>query len=125
MRKIVTLILCITAIALVSCRKDYYAPPPALDLNKPISFKADVMPVFIATCYGSGCHDKGIAPDLTPDNAYDQLTLLGYVDTTDAEGSKLYARMVSTSSPMPPSGVLSGEQTNKILAWIKQGAQNN
>lgn len=125
MRKLIALLLSLTVMILVSCRKDTYAPVPTLDLNTPVSFKADIMPVFVTHCYGSGCHDKGIPPDLTAANAYDQLTLLGYVDTTDAEGSKLYARMVSTSSPMPPAGVLSGDITNKILAWIKQGAQNN
>lgn len=110
---------------LAACEKDYFAPPPVLDLATPVSFSKDIMPMFVANCYGSGCHDKGVAPDLTTANAYDQLTMLGYVDTTNAEGSKLYIRMIAASNPMPPKGKLSGENTNKVLAWIKQGAQNN
>ncbi len=88
-------------------------------------FQNDIMPIFVASCYGSGCHDKGIAPSLTAADAYDQLIQLGYVDTTDAANSKLYVRMISTSSPMPPAGPLPAEKTTKILAWIKKGALNN
>lgn len=118
--------LCLGLIVLLAaCTKDYFAPPPVLDLATPVSFSKDLMPMFKADCYGSGCHDKGVAPDLTTANAYDQLTMLGYVDTTNAEGSKLYIRMIATINPMPPKGKLSGEITNKVLAWIKQGAQNN
>jgi len=112
-------------VLLAACEKDYFAPPPVLDLAIPISFSGDIMPLFKADCYGSGCHDQGVAPNLTTGSAYDELTMLGYVDTSNAEGSKLYVRMIATVSPMPPKGKLSGEETNKVLAWIKQGAQNN
>ena len=108
-----------------ACEKDYFAPPPILDLATPVSFSTDILPMFQANCYGSGCHDKGVAPNLTAASAYDELTMLGYVDTTNAEGSKLYMRMIAAINPMPPKGKLSGENTNKVLAWIKQGAKNN
>ncbi|MCC6685148.1 MAG: hypothetical protein IT247_08760 [Bacteroidia bacterium] len=125
MRKITTISFLLLLGIISACKKDFFEPPPPLDLTTPVSFSTDIMPIFEASCYGSGCHDKGIAPDLTPDNAYDQLNMLGYVDTTNAEGSTLYMRMISATNPMPPSGKLSGEKTNKILAWIKQGAKNN
>lgn len=125
MRKILILSFLLTLAIIPACKKDFFEPPPPLDLTTPVSFSLDIMPIFQSNCYGSGCHDKGIVPDLTSANAYDQLTLLGYVDTTNAEGSKLYIRMTSTTNPMPPNGLLPGEKTNKILAWIKQGAKNN
>lgn len=125
MKKLTSLILLFAGIVLVSCEKDYYKPAPVIDLATPISFKNDIMPIFEANCYGSGCHDKGIAPKLTAADAYDELIMNAYVDTLDAENCKLYIRMVSTKNPMPPKGLLSAEKTNKILAWIKQGALNN
>lgn len=74
----------------------------------------------------SPCHSSGgQVPNLTAANAYTQLMSLGYVDTTNAEGSTLYLRMNSSTNPMPPSGKLSDDKINKVLAWIKQGAQNN
>lgn len=121
--KVVPLVCLIFVIS--NCEKDYMASEPPVDLATPVSFKGDIMPIFKATCFGAGCHDKGIAPDLTEANAYDQLLQLGYVDTLDAEKCKLYLRMISTAKPMPPSGKLAAEKTNLILAWIKQGAHNN
>ena len=127
MRKLINISVLLLMLGMIeACRKDYYEPPPVLNLAIPVSFKKDILPIFEANCYGSGCHNKGIAPDLTAANAYDQLTMLGYVDTTNAEGCTLYLRITATSkSKMPPNGNMSGETTNKILAWIKQGAQNN
>lgn len=126
MKKIVVLISFFLIIQIISsCEKDFFEPPPPLDLATPISFSKEILPIIQTNCYGSGCHDKGIAPDLTSANAYDQLNMLGYIDTTNAEGSKLYMRIKDTKSPMPPKGALSGTLTNKILAWIKQGAKNN
>lgn len=125
MRKITAISFLLLLGIISACKKDFFEPPPPLDLATPVSFTTDILPIFETNCYGAGCHDKGIAPDLTPGNAYDQLNMLGYVDTTNAEGSTLYMRMTSATNPMPPSGKLSGEKTNKILAWIKQGAKNN
>ena len=110
---------------LTACSKDYFAPPPVLDLKTPVSFKKEIIPIFEANCYGAGCQTKGQTPDLTATNAYDQLNMLGYVDTLNAEQCKLYLRVIATVKPMPPKGKLPGETTNKILAWIKQGALNN
>lgn len=125
MKRFISFLSLSLIIFMAACEKDYFAPPPVLDLATPVSFSKDVMPIFQANCYGSGCHDKGVPPNLTASSAYDDLTMSGYVDTTNAEGSKLYMRMTAASNPMPPKGKLSGELTNKILAWIKQGAQNN
>src|SRR5688572_19605767 len=111
-------------LSLASCEYDYLEPKKA-DLNVPVDFTKDVMPVLTLNCVKSGCHvTGGVPPDLSVDKAYEQLMGLGYVDTTNAEGSILYARMISSSKPMPPAGKLSASQTGTILAWIKQGAKN-
>lgn len=108
-----------------SCEKDYYVVNE-IDLNTPVSFSNDVVPILTEDCAKSGCHVAGLQlPDLSADAAYDQLLGLGYVDTTNAEASILYVRIISSSNPMPPDGRLNSNEINYILAWIKQGAQNN
>lgn len=127
MKNLIYFLLLVFSISMVACEKDNYGAPP-FDPNKPVSFKEKVLPLFTANCAKSGCHVTGaIAPDLTPSNAYDQLTGLGYVPTDGlkAEECKLYKIMMNTSKPMPPAGKLPASQTNLILGWIIQGAQNN
>nr|MBK9650402.1 hypothetical protein [Bacteroidota bacterium] len=111
---------------MVSCEKDYFQTTPQIDLSKPVSFAAVIQPILNEDCATAGCHREGIqAPDLLEGKAYDQLMQLGYVDTTNAEASILYKRLIATSKPMPPSGKLSAVEISYVLAWIKQGAQNN
>lgn len=122
-----TLLFFMLIISVVTaCKKDYFMAAPA-DLNTSVSFSQDISPIFVADCAMGGCHAPGgPKPDLSPAVAVDQLLGLAYVDTTQApEKSILYVRMIDTSKPMPPAGKLSSEKLNKVLAWIKQGAQNN
>ena len=130
------LFLFFSLIILASCKKDYLstAPPPdtstPIDLTKPISFNASIVPIFTANCLGSGCHiTGGQSPTLTADKAYDQLTQLGYVDAitpdTIPADSKLYQRLTGTTKPMPPSGKLTPSKISAIELWIKQGSNNN
>lgn len=120
----------ITAIILIiiftySCNYDYYEPVE-FSMDDTISFTAQLIPIFNNNCNMSGCHITGsVSPDLSPDKAYRSLTLMGFVDTSDAESSILFARMDATSSPMPPEGRLSDKEVNEILYWIKQGALEN
>jgi hypothetical protein len=125
MKKIFISSFLLTLTFVTACKRDFFEAPPPLDLATPVSFSLDIMPIFKANCYGSGCHNTGTVPDLSEGNAYDQLTQLGYVDTTNAEGSKIYIRITDANKPMPPGGTMPGEETNKILAWIKQGAKND
>lgn len=111
---------------MVSCEKDYFQTTPQIDLSKPVSYSTVIQPIWDKDCATAGCHRAGIqAPDLSDGKSYDQLMQLGYVDTTNAEGSILYKRLIATSKPMPPSGKLSNVDIGYVLAWIKQGAQNN
>lgn len=110
---------------LASCEKDYQNSA-VVDVNTPVSFSKEVVPILIEDCATINCHVSGAqSPDLSAVSAYDQLTGLGYIDTTNAAGSILYQRITATTKPMPPSGKLNAQEIAFILAWIKQGAQNN
>jgi len=112
-------------VMLGSCEKDYLTPKK-VEINTPVSFSKDVVPILTEDCAKAGCHVSGAhTPDLSASSAYDQLTGLGYVDTTNAEASILYKMITATTNPMPPNGKLTPDEIGYILAWIKQGAQNN
>jgi hypothetical protein len=115
-----------TFILFAACEDDYFLPSPEVDLSQPVSFAAVIQPILTEDCASAGCHVGGIqVPDLSVGKAYDQLTQLGYVDTTNAENCLLYKRIIGTTKPMPPAGKLSNTKISLILAWIKQGALNN
>jgi hypothetical protein len=112
-------------VAFSACEKAYLTPK-VVEITTPVSFSADIVPILTADCATANCHvGGGPPPDLTSAMAYDELTGLGYVDTSNAENSILYKLIISTSNPMPPNGNFSPEKIGYILAWIKQGAQNN
>lgn len=118
-----TIVLSLVAI---SCEWEQMEPDIAISDTVKISFKKDIMPMFDESCGGSSCHGaNAIAPILTAEEAYINLTSTNLVDTLNPEGSELYRRMISTSNPMPPKGVLAKSKTSAILQWIKQGAQDN
>jgi hypothetical protein len=123
-----TIILLILSLGVISCEKAYISTKEVV-ITEPVSFAADITPIFNASCATPTCHvDGGISPNLTSSKAYDELTQLGYVDTTDAPSSILYVLITSTGSnrmPPAPGASLSGEEIGYILAWIEQGAQNN
>lgn len=110
---------------LTGCEKDYVYIPK-LDVTTPVSYSADIQPIWNTSCTGGPCHDVGsMDPDLTAANSYNALMTGGYVDTVNAASSILYVRMTDSNDPMPPGGVLTATETNKVLAWIEQGAKNN
>lgn len=112
---------------LSACEKEYLAPITQ-EITTNVSFSANVLPILTTDCAtNSSCHGSGgHSPELSADKAYDNLTGLGYTDTTDAEGSIVYKLIISTSgNKMPPNGNLAPEKIGYILAWIKQGTQNN
>ncbi len=130
--KILLLFLVAVLVLLHACRKDFTMAPAAVQLpSGTISFDTVILPVLTANCAKSGCHVAGgQTPDLTVSNAYAQLTGLGYVpqdDTIEADAKKstLYAKLISTSKPMPPANPLTPTQLAEVLAWIQQGSLNN
>jgi len=118
------ILILIFSLFLFSC--EWEKLEPVAEMPENVSFANDLMPIFNLSCNMSGCHNAGgIPPDLTPENAYLNIIATSQVDTTDVENSKLYSRMSSTSSPMPPSGLLSEYSQLLVKIWIEEGAQNN
>jgi len=117
----------ITVFFLAGCYKDrtvYF--DTGEEITRPVSFAADIIPIFNASCAVSGCHVKGgQVPDLTASNAYNSLTVGNYYNTAAPETSEMYLWMTGKkSTPMPPNGI-NKDYNALVLAWIKQGAQNN
>jgi len=94
-----------------------------------VYFQTQVLPLLVANCARSGCHDnisraKGIV--LTD---YPQVMSTGKVKAGKPADSKLYTVIVDTRPdkrmPPPPSAPLTVEQQNLIRKWIEQGALSN
>jgi PBP1b-binding outer membrane lipoprotein LpoB len=98
------------------------------DTIEAVSFSTHILPIFNRSCNGSGCHG-GASPaknlNLEASVAYTQLTTKGYIDTLKPEFSIIYAEMINSVSPMPPTGKLDTCKTNLVLKWITQKAKNN
>ena len=109
---------------LFSCT--YEKIEPSSELPKDVSFKNDLIPLFNQSCNTIGCHNTGgIAPDLSADNAYRDLTTTPQmIDLDSPENSTLYKRMTDAQKPMPLSGVMVYE-SQQVLSWIKDGAKDN
>lgn len=129
MKKLLAILAVISATYMVTLLQscDYgYLKPVVISIPDTVSFTDNILPIFTDNCALSGCHETGgIAPDLTPKNAYSDLWLYGFVDTTDVQSSILYSRLASTSDPMPPTGNLGNDKIQLVLAWIEQGARDN
>lgn len=115
------------AVILAGCYKDKTVIfETGEEITRPVSFVQDLVPIFNTACNGSGCHSTGgIAPDLTAANAYNALAGGNYFSITNPLNSELYLWMTGKkAAPMPLSGP-NKDYNALILAWIKQGAQNN
>jgi len=96
------------------------------EITREVSYANDVLPIFEKSCSISGCHTAGgISPDLSTANAYNSLINSDYLDLANPENSKLYGFVSGTLTPVMPVSGADPEIAAMILAWIKQGAQNN
>ena len=111
----------VLALPFASCEKEYFKPLP-VDPNVPVSFSADIEPLFISKCATSGCHNGAVRPNLLEGKCYTSLMDGGYVDTLAPDKSSL---MVKVRSNMPPPSGLPAPEISKVLAWITQGAKEN
>ncbi|MDX2045430.1 MAG: hypothetical protein SFU87_01505 [Chitinophagaceae bacterium] len=122
--KIITATILVVCIAgLGGCYKDVIYPD--FDPNAPISFNADLVPIFTKSCDDAGCHDAAAThnPALTADKAYNAIKNGGFINLLKPEESILYKSV--KSGAMPPSGGLKPADVQRILIWIKNGAPNN
>ena len=89
-----------------------------------VSFSEDLIPFFETSCTNTaGCHDTGdIPPDLTEEFGYISLTTGGYINTNNPEQSLLYTKIAPGGSMEKYS---TSRDTQMVLKWIEQGAENN
>lgn len=100
---------------------------PGSSITTAVSFSKDVVPLFAKSCALSGCHVAGgHAPDLTEANAFQSLTVGGYIKPGDPDNSEIMLLLTGKKSPSMPLGGSPNEQIiAEVYAWINQGAQNN
>jgi hypothetical protein len=96
------------------------------EITRSVSFTGEIIPIFNSSCNTSGCHSSGgKSPDLTSVKAFNSLIIGGFINTGDPQSSVIYQWMAGKKgTPMPISGI-NKDYNALILAWIKQGAQNN
>ena len=101
-------------------------PGEGEEITRTVSFAADILPILNSSCNMSGCHSTGgKSPDLSVVNAYPSLVNGGYVNTSDPQSSLVYLWMTGKKgTPMPVSGI-NMQYNALVLAWIRQGVQNN
>jgi hypothetical protein len=96
------------------------------EITRPVSFATDIAPIFNSSCSLSGCHGTGgKTPNLSNGNAFSSLISGNFVDVNDPTSSLIYLWMTGKKSTPMPIGGINKEYNALILAWIKQGAQNN
>jgi hypothetical protein len=116
-----------TMLLLIGCYKDKTVIfDTGAEITRPVSFTTDIVAIFNSSCNTSGCHNAGgKSPDLSATNAYTSLSNGGYINSSDPQNSELYLWMTGKKgTPMPTTGV-NKDFNALVLAWIKQGAQNN
>lgn len=116
-----------TFLLLMGCYKDktvYF--DTGEEITRSVGFSTDIVPILNKSCNVSGCHSPGgKSPDLSAVNAYTSLSNGGYLNTSDPQSSIIYQWMTGKKgTPMPVSGI-NKDYNALVLAWIKQGAQNN
>lgn len=96
------------------------------EITRTVTFGGDIIPIFNSSCNLGGCHNSGgKAPDLSAANAYNALLNGNYINTGNPVSSVLFQWMTGKmGTPMPVSGI-NKDYNALVLAWIKQGAQNN
>lgn len=128
-KKIVTclmLMLISSTVILVGCYKDKTVNVEAPAITRPVTFSQDILVIFNKSCNLSGCHSAGgQTPNLTPAAAYNSLIIGNYINKTSPENSFIYLKMTGKKGTVMPVGGMNKDYNALILAWIKQGANNN
>ena len=101
----------------------------------PVSFTADIQPIFDASCVG--CHGAGGNGGLDLRAGSSHADLVGVASSRygitrviagDADGSLLYRKMSgagSVGTVMPPTGPLPGTTLELVRRWIDGGAADD
>lgn len=120
---IVALILC-----LVACTKNstlLIDNSPAV--TKTVSFKTDLIPILVASCAKSGCHNGSVSPNLSETSAYNSLINGNFTSLATPDNSLVYLWLTGKESSTMPLGSSNNPSNinGLMLAWITQGAKNN
>lgn len=109
--------------SMVSCEYEFIEVEE-VDINEPVSFSEDILPIFTSNDNCTACHKPGqTSPDLTPGAAYNSI-VPNLINTTDPSTSKIY-QYPNPSSATHGFKKYTQVQAGKVLAWITQGAENN
>ncbi|MBC6995377.1 cytochrome c [Neolewinella lacunae] len=90
-----------------------------------ISFQYQILPIMVASCGYSGCHDRASHRDGVV--LVDYASVLREVRPGNANRSDLYESITENGDdlmPEPPAQPLTTTQKNVIRDWINQGAKN-
>lgn len=120
----VMLITC--SVVMIGCYKDKTVNIDAPAITRTVTFSQDIQSIFTKSCALSGCHSTGgQAPNLTLTASYNSLIIGNYINKTSPENSYLYLKMTGKKGTVMPVGGMNKDYNALILAWIKQGANNN
>ena len=116
--------IAIFTLMLASCQYKFVVEPEPVppDPTDTISFSQRIVPIFSEqSC--TGCHNTGgQQPDLSADNAYNSITAMGLVNTSDPADSRIYYYPLPTGNH---STKYTSSQGALVLQWIEQGAHDN
>ena len=121
------LVSCTVLFLLTSCYKDKtVVSDTGAEITRPVTFANDIIPIFNKSCSLSGCHvNGGKAPDLSAANAWNSLKIGNYFNTADPANSVMMLWLTGKKSTQMPVGGMNKDINALVLAWIKQGANNN
>lgn len=112
-------LLCFLTLLASSCESEKIQPIDPDDLPDEISFSEHITPIFSSKC--SQCHFGQTPPDLSPSEAYLNLTSGGYINTDNPEKSDIYKEITTGGMAQ----YASDSDRAYILKWIQQGALDN
>jgi hypothetical protein len=116
------LILIVFALFIGGCKYDFILPDYVPPVESGVSFATQVAPIFSTGEKCTSCHKSGeTAPDLTSENAYNQI-VPQYINTSAPESSEILT--VPGSSAHSWVDYTATERAI-ILTWITEGANNN
>jgi len=129
MKKLIfqTFTLLFVIVVVASCQYKFIVEPEPEPPNPEdtVSFSLQVAPIFNDNNNCTGCHNTGgTAPDLTTDNAYDQIISMNLVDVDNPSQSPLYI-YPNPDEPMHAWKKYTKAQAATVLLWIEEGAKNN
>jgi hypothetical protein len=123
----ILLVSCTVLFLLPGCYKDKtIVSDTGAEITRPVTFSNDIVPIFTTNCALSGCHTAGgHVPDLSTANAYNSLKVGNYFNTTTPESSVIMLWLTGKKTTQMPVGGMNKDINALVLAWIKQGANNN